>query len=386
MDCAIGREPDMAFLHPECMSKLTELSNISGTVRDFEQLRTETLPLVNSIFRSDSTISWLTGPGARISNPVKLNVPQHFFTPYEEHFHKLNPLDPVNRACFKGSALTMEQVVPYREFRKTEYFNDFIRPQRIRRQMVVYIRVDNQLVSAICTHRTKDSRFDENDRVLGGLVASILAAARKRIELIKEAEQKGGLFRMVLESTDTGYAILNLDGRPLYLNSKAVEICSDLKKEKMENEDLENAESVIPPPVLNDCTAISRSYQNTRPPELDSRLARERVMSFSPYKKCLFKCTFVDQGTAGLGNPVILISVKALPQTPGINGPALKTAFKLTDREAEIVTYIFEGCRNIDIAESLFISEGTVKNHLRNIFDKVHVKTRTALVRRVLSI
>jgi two-component system nitrate/nitrite response regulator NarL len=52
----------------------------------------------------------------------------------------------------------------------------------------------------------------------------------------------------------------------------------------------------------------------------------------------------------------------------------------LTPREIEIVRMITQGLRNKAIAERLSISEGTVKIHLHNIYDKLGVDGRLELV------
>ncbi|MDX1934187.1 MAG: response regulator transcription factor [Capsulimonadales bacterium] len=49
---------------------------------------------------------------------------------------------------------------------------------------------------------------------------------------------------------------------------------------------------------------------------------------------------------------------------------------ELTDREREVLTEIGRGKRNKEIADTLFISEKTVKNHISNIFAKLEVNTR----------
>lgn len=48
----------------------------------------------------------------------------------------------------------------------------------------------------------------------------------------------------------------------------------------------------------------------------------------------------------------------------------------LTKREYEVLTLIAEGMNNREIAEKLFISEKTVKNHVSNIFKKIDVSDR----------
>lgn len=54
-------------------------------------------------------------------------------------------------------------------------------------------------------------------------------------------------------------------------------------------------------------------------------------------------------------------------------------AHKITDRELEIIELIIQGKTNKEIEETLFISVGTVKNHIYNIFKKLDIKNRTQL-------
>jgi DNA-binding NarL/FixJ family response regulator len=51
----------------------------------------------------------------------------------------------------------------------------------------------------------------------------------------------------------------------------------------------------------------------------------------------------------------------------------------LSSREREIVALVAQGYRNKEMAEKMFISEQTVKNHLHNIFDKLGVSDRLEL-------
>lgn len=52
---------------------------------------------------------------------------------------------------------------------------------------------------------------------------------------------------------------------------------------------------------------------------------------------------------------------------------------KLTSRELEIARMISEGLSNKEISELLFLSEGTVKNHLTNVLEKLGLRDRTQL-------
>ena len=54
----------------------------------------------------------------------------------------------------------------------------------------------------------------------------------------------------------------------------------------------------------------------------------------------------------------------------------------LTKREIEILHYLISGLSNKEIAEQLVLSEGTVKWHIRNLYDKLHVHRRSQAIAR----
>jgi len=66
--------------------------------------------------------------------------------------------------------------------------------------------------------------------------------------------------------------------------------------------------------------------------------------------------------------------------TSGLNGakPTRERA-QLSQREREIIVLIAQGYKNKEIAEKMFITEQTVKNHLHNVFDKLGVSDRLEL-------
>jgi two-component system NarL family response regulator len=53
---------------------------------------------------------------------------------------------------------------------------------------------------------------------------------------------------------------------------------------------------------------------------------------------------------------------------------------RLTDREMEVLRLVAKGMNNRDIAKELFISENTVKNHIRNILEKLQLHSRMEAV------
>ena len=56
------------------------------------------------------------------------------------------------------------------------------------------------------------------------------------------------------------------------------------------------------------------------------------------------------------------------------------SAHLLTARELEVLKLVARGLSNREIADQLYISENTVKNHMRNILEKLHLHSRMEAV------
>ena len=53
---------------------------------------------------------------------------------------------------------------------------------------------------------------------------------------------------------------------------------------------------------------------------------------------------------------------------------------KLTEREREVFALVVQGFTNTQIATKLYLSNGTIKNYVSAIYDKIGIRDRTALV------
>lgn len=51
----------------------------------------------------------------------------------------------------------------------------------------------------------------------------------------------------------------------------------------------------------------------------------------------------------------------------------------LTEREVEVAALVAQGCSNKEIGEALFISDGTVRNHISSILEKTQLEHRTQI-------
>ena len=92
------------------------------------------------------------------------------------------------------------------------------------------------------------------------------------------------------------------------------------------------------------------------------------------------------RGPAEYGSPsylaYLLRETKVKPEPASAQSGAADLAEPLTTREVEILRLIVAGMRNQEIADQLFISVGTVKRHIANVYGKLDVSHRTEAVAR----
>jgi len=70
---------------------------------------------------------------------------------------------------------------------------------------------------------------------------------------------------------------------------------------------------------------------------------------------------------------------------PVVDMGFIQERFGLSDREVDVIKCLCRGNTNTEIAERLFISDLTVKGHLKHIYQKMGARTRSAVVSAILA-
>jgi DNA-binding CsgD family transcriptional regulator len=102
-------------------------------------------------------------------------------------------------------------------------------------------------------------------------------------------------------------------------------------------------------------------------------------MVFSP----LFYCVFSVLSAVYITKRYL---VQLASMSSGLDETVLDERFEdagISAREREIIMWMSKGLGNKDIGGKLFISENTVKTHIRNIFRKMSVKSRFELIMKL---
>jgi DNA-binding NarL/FixJ family response regulator len=92
----------------------------------------------------------------------------------------------------------------------------------------------------------------------------------------------------------------------------------------------------------------------------------------------------LDRGENAISRKMITSVLDEFSHTRLSDGFPDKLLTRLSRREIEVLREIESGATNLEIAQRLFLSENTVKHHIRNIFEKLGVENRreAALIAR----
>jgi DNA-binding NarL/FixJ family response regulator len=94
----------------------------------------------------------------------------------------------------------------------------------------------------------------------------------------------------------------------------------------------------------------------------------------------------IHRGYTQFGPGILEKMVTKVPPKPQLEEPP-PGLLELTAREREVLQMIVAGASNREIAQSLFLSEGTVRNHISHILGRLNVRDRTqaALIAKTFS-
>ena len=141
---------------------------------------------------------------------------------------------------------------------------------------------------------------------------------------------------------------------------------------------------------------------DVRMPGMDGLEATKLLIERAPESKVLIFTAFSERSLLSRGlesgakgyvlkeapHQTLVRAIEKVAQGEGYVDPALMPAFlsgkestdMLTTREREILQLLADGMSNADVAGRLFISQETVKSHVRHILTKLEADTRTQAV------
>jgi DNA-binding CsgD family transcriptional regulator len=172
---------------------------------------------------------------------------------------------------------------------------------------------------------------------------------------------------IVKSRSSPGLLVFDADGRLAFSNPAALEYFPGLRQGN------------VPLEIRGLCSSLSRP---SRQPESAQCLVIDSLSGF-PFSLRAFPITEKTTGKAKYFT-MILIEKIVDRHLAELDFDKIKQDYGLTARETEVLELISRGLSNLQISGKLFISEYTVKDHIKKILSKMNLKSRSGLIASLL--
>ncbi|MBF0428036.1 MAG: helix-turn-helix transcriptional regulator [Magnetococcales bacterium] len=305
---------------------------------------------------------------------------------YQEHFRVLDPypdtMKKLPTRIFSGDFFMDSNML------KSEYYNDFLRPQKKYYCMGGHIlRNKNYYVQLAFQRGPHSVAFGEHE--IDGL--NILVPHFQKVlqlnQQFSDLNSQKQITEMALGSLPYGVIIFGEQLKPVYMNHAAEELLNEDFGLRMTSGGLATsvaAESRQLGNLLrqglqlaNGVGGIENNGLQITPASMDRRPLNAVVIPLRPESR---KLGMLPQ------SPRVLLFLSTLDQSVGCNRSLLKNLFDLTPAESHLANELAAGRDLEEVADAKGCTRNTVRNQLKAIFAKTGTSRQAELVRLLLTL
>ena len=290
-----------------------------------------------------------------------------FVTEYQQSFYHESPIRlllakdvRVGQSC---------DVVDYDRFRTTAFYGEFLAPRRLHHLAALVARIpatgasDQKMGILGLQKKTGEAPFTVEDLEILDLLYGPVEGALHTLLLAGTERQR---LELAFDAMPAGVLVLDWKLTAVYRNPALASLLAGRELTDGEWGALRalverTRESFLAPSGGEEPAALAPSWieRDGRRLDLRTSVLPDGLLSARPHILCLFE-----------------------PSTSRIRPPdeaTLRSTFGLTERETEVVGRCLLGETNGQIASALGISAETVKQHLKNVFQKTGVARRSQI-------
>jgi DNA-binding CsgD family transcriptional regulator len=258
------------------------------------------------------------------------------------------------------------------DFARSAAYNELIRPMNGFHGL--HARHDPGFIFNVCRPRRADN-FDPMEVETLRLLAPHLATALELQARLQAAERGNTSFVHVLDRLATGVILTDGSAYPTLLNAQAERIIAEVDGLTMDSAGLAAS---TPAATRNLREAIAAAGRDTAVEA--RRLRLERPSHRLPLLATVQPIWRLGAAVPGAGSARVAVFLTEPDAPLPIDRLAVAETFRLTQRESEIAVLLADGLDREMIASRLGIGRGTVREHLRHVFEKTGARSQAALV------
>ena len=285
---------------------------------------------------------------------------------------------PLFKKAVPGTAFLLQQLIGHQAYERDAFYNEIMRPVNGYHGLGAYaMGAEACFDIAICRPRAS-AAFHETDagqlQALLPHLSTVIALQRRLRGLNERASNLSGL----LDRVDEGVIVTDATGRVISLNALASGMVAEADGLDLEGGRIRAAT----PAATQSLRAAIGAVAVPQGVERSCRLPR--TSHRLPLRVAVIPLWRLE-GSAPAGSAArVALFVKETDGPRTVDREALADVFRLTARESEIAALLISGTDLVAVAAQLGIGLGTVRHHLKRLFDKTDTHSQSALIARLL--
>ncbi|MEW5919454.1 MAG: LuxR C-terminal-related transcriptional regulator [Bacillota bacterium] len=351
----------------ECSRILEFLDSILTPPENFRQ---QVLISLKQVFGYQRSTFFLIDNQGNMFAPMMMNMDDTLCDVYYKYYCKRDIFQPrkVANKVLQKNVLTVTDIMPFKKFESTEYYNDFLQMQDIYHEIAMFLLDGNRLIGVIGLYRSvKEQAFTSSEIMTMQNISVHLSRALTNNLQLADLQIHKDLLESSSRYLPIGLLIFDRSLNIHYINDAALEACREFSPTCTFNtlaqrfiEQLFSNNTGWQPGVKK--TLLSPSLKQFTVNILPA--IYHRLKGTELYTACILPADFSLQDY--------------LHKNVGFQNIFSK-------RENEVLDLVMKGLNNQEIAAQLFLSVHTVKTHLQNIYKKMGVKNRAGLCYKINS-
>ena len=304
---------------------------------------------------------------------VQIGGDDRAYSDYFGHFAGVHPLAARSFAAPAGSVLTDQMIMPRVEFERTEFYQDWSRPNRFIEHLHVRLESSAQALVGLSFTRASGAReFGAADLDLVRRLAPHLRRAVATYEKLGEVRAPQEGLMDALDRMGRGVFGLDLEGRIAFANETAGSLLAAGDTLRVEN-------GMLAASRPDHTIALRRMLRSVAGGDAPCALTLERPDGRSP----LLLESIPMGSTASLMDvrppPMILLLISDPEVDAAAAVASLRERYGLTATEGAVAYHTARGVGLAAVARALGIGQGTVRSHLKKVFEKTDTHRQAEL-------
>jgi DNA-binding NarL/FixJ family response regulator len=343
-----GRKP--ADLKRDEMEVLLGIIEKLSATTDADAMRENISVDLLRLLKSDFLASYVWNQNTQgFGHFVGLNVDRANAARYLNYYQFHDPITPLLQR--RRRATVVSEVMPQKQLERTEFFNDFLMKDGQHHGINVYAYEGELNIGDLRIWRAKGRPpFGDHETALLDTILPYFQNALRNARIVAKANGMENLWGQLLEKANIAMLLFDEGGRLVYQNDEARRVKKELSPEEYS------------------------SFCNYVHSGIREDLLRTK---WGPFSLSVLKTISPEDSRR-------LTAVFAMrPGSEKVDADALRHKHHLTSRETQICILVCKGLSGSEIGRVLGISFNTVCTHLKHLFAKLDVTSRSELIYRL---